>query len=242
MKLYELKITILLKTDIELANANQTLAKAINFILTQNEYTRELHDKNGLKPYVFSLPYPIDIQTKIYQKDRVYLFSIRSIDEKFINIFKESLKKVNLDEFSILATELKEINKFFINSLYTLTSTISTITNEDKKSYFWTINNSNLEFIKEKIKNNLEKKYKQFFNQEIKAPDDFISNIILLNQTPFVTNHIKNKDNKKFKLFGNKFKIFINSDENSQKLAFLALGVGLLEKNSFGYGFVRGEK
>ena len=40
-----------------------------------------------------------------------------------------------------------------------------------------------------------------------------------------------------FRFFGNKFKIIPNEDEVSQKLAFVALGCGLGEKNSFGGGF-----
>ncbi len=43
--------------------------------------------------------------------------------------------------------------------------------------------------------------------------------------------------NKEVRLFGNKFKIIPNEDEVSQKLAFVALGAGLGEKNSFGGGF-----
>ena len=240
MKYYEIKITILLKINVSLNEANNNLAKAVNRIMLENKHTRELHEKNAINPYVFSLPYPIDIIRKIYKKNSVYIFSLRSIDEKFINIFKENLKKVKLDEFDILASELIEVKKFFINSLYTLTSSVSTITEENKKPYFWTVENSNLEFIKDRIKNNIEKKHKIFLNEEIKAPDDFIQNIVLLNKIPFMTKHIKN--NREFKIFGNKFKIFINSDETSQKLAFLALGVGILEKNSYGYGFVRGER
>ena len=46
------------------------------------------------------------------------------------------------------------------------------------------------------------------------------------------------KDKQKSRLFGNKFKIIPNEDEVSQKLAFIALGAGLGEKNSFGAGFV----
>ncbi len=232
MKLYELKITILLKTDIELANANQTLAKAINFILTQNEYTRELHCKNGLKSYVFSLPYPIDIQTKIYQKDRVYLFSIRSIDEKFINTFKENLKKVNLDECSILASELKIINQFKIKNIETITPTILTIT-EDEKTRNWTKKDKDLNFVIERFQNNLEKKYKQFFAEELKSNNYFIDGFSILNKKPILAKYKNNS------ILGNKFKLYIRDDEISQKLAFLALGVGLAEKNSLGFGYCK---
>jgi len=43
---------------------------------------------------------------------------------------------------------------------------------------------------------------------------------------------------KRFDIFSNKFKIYFASDEISQKLAFLAFGVGILEKNSLGFGFL----
>ena len=52
------------------------------------------------------------------------------------------------------------------------------------------------------------------------------------NEKPIVFNY------KKGKLFSNRFKIAFESDKNSQKLAKLALGVGILEKNTLGFGMV----
>lgn len=232
MKYFELKITTMVKKDIEAREANQTLAKAINFIMTQDGYTRELHSKKEIKPYVFSLPYPIDIKTKTYQKGSVYLFSVRSIDEKFINILKSNLQKVNIDEFTFLASELKEVKQFKIKNIETLTPAILTIT-EDGKTRNWTKKDKDLNFVIERFQNNLEKKYKEFFHEELNSDNYFIDGFSILNKKPILAKY------KNTSLLGNKFKLYIADDEISQKLAFLALSVGLAEKNSLGFGYCR---
>ena len=44
---------------------------------------------------------------------------------------------------------------------------------------------------------------------------------------------------KNINLLGNKFEIEVKEDPISQNLAYLALSIGLLEKNALGFGFCR---
>ena len=88
---------------------------------------------------------------------------------------------------------------------------------------------NDLEFVKERILSNTQKKYKNIYETEAKV--DFIKNITKTNKKPIKVPY-KNKS-----VLGNKFEIEIKEDPMSQNLAFLVLAVGCGEKNSnLGFG------
>jgi CRISPR-associated endoribonuclease Cas6 len=232
MKNYELKVTLLLKVDIKYEDTHDRLSSNINKAMYEDSKLKELHENKKYKPYCIGSLYPFDMENKIYKANQVYVLTIRSIDKEFINLLKNSLKSSSKLDFNVLAIEFKELKYNFIESAFTLTPTIISITDENKKIRHWTKNEDSLEFVKQRIKDNLEKKYLQIYKEELIAPDDFISMIQIQNKKPIVFNY------KKTKLFTNKFKIVFNSDEISQKLAKLAFGMGILEKNSLGFGFL----
>ena len=72
---------------------------------------------------------------------------------------------------------------------------------------------------------------------------NFIQEIELKNQKPQSIYFKTTKDKKEriIRLLGNKLRIVPNSDDISQKLAFLSLAVGLGEKSSLGGGFCLGK-
>ena len=58
--------------------------------MLNDEYLKEMHGKNGFKPYVFSLLYPPNQKPKIYEKNIEYEFIIRSVNEiGYFNMSKE---------------------------------------------------------------------------------------------------------------------------------------------------------
>ncbi len=234
MKYFEMKLTLLLKKDVLYKDTNSFLSENINKAMFEDQYLNSIHKKGTFyKPYCFGSFYPVEIKTKIYRKNCVYVLKLRSIEKKFLELLSNSLKNSKNLGFETLVSEINVINYPYIERIYTLTPSIITLEN----GKCWIPEDGNLDFIKRRIKDNLEKKYKQFFSKEVVAPDDFIQNIIVLNKKPIVFNY------KKGKLLGNRFEIAFNSDEISQKLASLSFGVGLLEKNSLGFGFVtKGKK
>ncbi len=232
MQHYEIKITLLLNKNIKYENIYECLASNINQGLYEDEVLSQIHLNKKYKPYVIGNLYPFDMQSKIYKANRVYVLSIRSIDKDFLNRLKNSLKKSTKLDFKVLAVEFKELRYNFINSVYTLTPSIITMQDENAKIKYWTKEKASLDFVKKRIKDNLEKKYFEFFKEKIVAPDDFIQMIQVENKKPIVFNY------KGSKLFTNKFKLMINSDEISQKLIKFAFSVGILEKNSLGFGFI----
>lgn len=78
---------------------------------------------------------------------------------------------------------------------------------------------------------NIQKKYNQIYTEKIDI--DFIKEIRQTNNKPIKIPY------KNIYLLGNKFEITVKDDPISQNLAYLALSIGLLEKNAEGFGFCR---
>lgn len=233
MKLYEIKITLLLKKDIKLIDVQEFLSSNINKVMLEDEILKKLHALKGFKPYSLGSLYPFDLKNKMYHKNQMYVLTMRSIDKQFLQSLSIVLKSSKKLDFNVVAVEFLSRSYGFIESAFTLTPAIISIKDEEKNYIrYWTKDEGSLDFVKKRIKDNLEKKYQQFFDEKIVAPDDFISMITVQNNKPMVYNY------KNIKLWTNKFKIVFASDEVSQKLASLAFGVGILEKNSLGLGFL----
>ena len=233
MKNYEIKITLLLKRDVKLVDTHEFLSANINKVMLEDTELKERHKLNSFKPYCIGSLYPFDLESKLYKANQVYILTIRSIDISFLNSLKKVLKSSVKLDFNVLAIESITQNHKYIESAFTLTPTIISIYDEEKDYIrYWIKDEGSLDFVKKRIKDNLEKKYEQFYKEKIIAPDDFISMIQIQNKKPIVYNY------KRIKLWTNKFKILFASDDISQKLASLAFGVGILEKNSLGFGFL----
>lgn len=241
MKIYELKCKAYLKIDIELKDSFDVLSKYINYSMYQNEVYEYKDKSNTINNYCFGNFYPTEMD-RIYKKDNIYEFVIRSIDEEFIDkIEKAFIKNINNSFIQVITTVKKEIEQFFIKELYSATPVIvSDKKNEMGKQLYWSLDyNGDISALQTQLQNNLEKKLKQFYSEVVEVSGSFIQEIEIKNLKPqsiyFKT--IRNKKEQLVRLIGNKFKIVPNEDELSQKLAFLSLGVGLGEKSSLGGGF-----
>ena len=245
MKLFELKCTAYLKKDIKLNEVFNSLSKYINYCMCQNENFATLHNQNRYVNYSFSGLTDKNgkpEKDKIYKIGQTYSFKIRTMDEKLCEVLMQTLRaNINSGDLLVLEVTKKIIKRFFITELYTLTPTVVTIAKEPNGYEFWTTQKSgNIMQLQKQLQDNLLKKYKNFYGEEIQPVQNFIQLLELKNNAPqsiYFDKKIKEKTIK-VRLLGNKFRIVPNEDEVSQKLAFLSLGVGLGEKNSYGGGFV----
>lgn len=235
MKYFELTCTAYIKADIAFEKSFDIISKYISFSMARGGL-ESIHKKNGFKYYIFGGFMPLQ-KDKLYKKGSTYTFTIRSLDEDFINKLSTSLRE-NIDngDFLVVHVEKKVIKQFFISELYSATPVIVSIDN----GKFWTLQSSgDILQLQKQLHDNLEKKYQSFYAEELQTPQNFIQLIELKNRVPQT---IKiHKDGNKVTFFGNKFKIVPNEDETSQKLAFTALACGLGEKNSYGGGFCLGK-
>ncbi len=243
MTMFELKCEAYLKENIELKDSFDILSKSISGSISFNKKLDEVV-KNSIKDYCFGNFYPIE-KDRIYKKDKTYKFVIRSINKELIDCLEFLLvKNINNNFLQVLNCEKKEIEQFFISELYSATPVIVSDRRDEKgKQLFWSLHyNGDMQTLQNRLHNNLEKKLRYFYSEELKESKSFIQEIELKNEKPqsiyFKT--IKNKKEKIIRLIGNKLKIIPKRDETSQKLAFLSLAVGLGEKSGLGGGFCFG--
>ena len=114
-----------------------------------------------------------------------------------------------------------------IKELYTINPVI--IKNHEKG--YWR-NCEDVDFFEQRLNKNIINKYNQFNDKNISYKDNFYSVLDIVNEYAIITEY------KGVKLLGDKIRLTLNLDEQSQDLAYLAIGVGLLENNSIGNGFV----
>lgn len=226
MHYFELTTTAYLLKNISFNEVNEKIAQLINKTMLKDEKLAIKHEENKFKNYVFDSLYPRE-KDKIYKAGKIYIFRIRSLEEDFINKIKQLFPNTTTDYFKVVAGEIKKQEQRPIKELYTVTPALATI----GKNIYW-IPNDDIKILIERMNSNLFKKYKNYFGVSLNEEQLFFEKIKVLNKKPLVYKY------KNTNLFGNKFKIAINDDEISQKLAFMTLGVGLLEKNStIGMGF-----
>ncbi|MCW6075868.1 CRISPR-associated endoribonuclease Cas6 [Clostridium sporogenes] len=221
----QVKITAFLKKNIKFTQSGEVIGKIISKAMLMDEELKAMH-KNREYKYVYNNLYPVE-KTGIYEEGRVYIYNIRSFNKKFTSKIKKLLSKVDSEFMRILAIEENSIKQKHIMALYTMTPVIVTVNNKP-----WLLENGDLIFLQKRLQDNLEKKYKEIFGQTLDIKQNFIQGIEVLNKKPMVFQY------KGIKLLGNKFKILVNEDEQSQKLAFIATGMGLGEKgSSLGAGY-----
>ena len=224
MKYYELKVSTNLNAPIHFQKAPEAISKLISTALINSGYKE--HNSKEIKPYVFSNLGKAQKNGFFEKRGSFYL---RSFDKDLISKAANSLMFYKDKIFEINKIELKEVNQRKIEALKSMNPVFII----NKKGDFWTFGkDGDLSEYLALLTNNVLKKYKAIFKEELKPSNTFIEYFRILNHTPF-TFYYKN-----IKFFGYKLFMHIRDDEISQKLAFIALGAGLgVKSSSVGGGF-----
>ena len=224
MQYYNIKVAVLLKNDTQTFENYEKISKLISASMLKDQTLNQLHEENRYKNYVFCNLYPIE-KDGIYKAGNIYTFQIRTIDFKLGLKIKQVLNNFQNEEFKVIVSDLETSTQRKINTLATLTPAIIT---SDKGDY---LINNDMQLVKERILANAQKKYNQLYNEKIDM--DFIKSIKQTNNKPIKIPY------KNINILGYKFEIEVKDDPISQKLAYLILSVGLLEKNAEGFGFCK---
>lgn len=224
MQYYNLKLVVIPKKDIKNEEAYEKISKLIANAMLKDEGLKQTHEKNEYKNYVFCNLYPVQ-KSGIYTAGSMYTFDIRFINLSIAMKMKQFLSLIQNEDFKIVMSNLETNSQRKIKKLITLTPAVITTDKGDYKI------DNNIQLVKERILANTQKKYNQIYNEKVEV--DFINEIKQTNQKPIKIPY------KNIYMLGNKFEITIKEDEMSQNLAYLALSIGLLEKNSIGLGFCR---
>lgn len=220
MNYYNLKIVALLKQDLDNFSAYEKISNLISLSMLKDNNLKQIHEQNTYKNYVFCNLYPIE-KDSIYKKNNIYTFDLRGIEIEKILKLKQVMNNAENDYLKVIQIIFQTNQQREIKKLITLTPTIITTEKGDYDI------KDNLEFVKQRILANTQKKYKNIFKDNVNI--DFIKDIKKTNVKP-IKIHYKN-----INILGNKFELFINEDKMSQDLAFLILSIGCLEKNAIGF-------
>lgn len=224
IKVLQIRFKVFVLKDIPAEKVQAEIAAFLDQELVKNVRFAELHQKNQYKSYVMDSLYPIE-SDKIYKKDRIYTLTVRTVDPELANYFAIQAVNGYTQSVKALTAEIKVIPQKPIELLYTLTPVILKC---DEKG-FWRDTLSVDQYV-ERLKVNLLKKWRQFYGE--KLPEDFelFTGIEFLNKVPIKVEY------KNIHLLGDKLRLHIAENETAQNLAQLAIGVGLGEMNSRGYG------
>ncbi|MCT4594813.1 MAG: hypothetical protein N4A57_11175 [Anaeromicrobium sp.] len=225
MKYYELRITALLKEDVKMIDVGSVLGRHINYCMSKNEILRDIHKSTLPKLYCYDYPYPFEAD-KTYKANKVYVFKLKTPKEYIAKEMRKVLSFYNTDKIKPLGCDLRTKRFFNVEKLLTVTPAVTTVDNRN-----WIVGND-FDLLWKRIDNNLEKKYKQLYGDPIELNGSAIECIDIKNKVPVTMNY------KGGKILGNKFELRFKPDELSQKLAFIALSTGILEKStSIGAGY-----
>lgn len=224
MTYFELALTIVIKEALHFSQAHEFLSKVISKAMLFDEDLKIRHKQHQIKNYVFGLPFPIDRGVKSYQANHAYVLNIRSFDKELLLTLKKILTAQDCG-IKVLMSQVIQCNYSFINHMDTLTPVVATIDGR-----CWT-QEDGLEILQQRLHNNTARKAKMIFPSFVEPDRNFICGMEMLSEKMIVTPY------KNTKLLGTKLKLYINSDQESQKMAFTALGAGLSEKGSIGFGF-----
>lgn len=225
MEIYELKIRLYLLKDIKIEETQTYLAYYIDSVLVKDDNFLDIHETNQYKFYSFDGLFPL-AQNGVYHRGDSHVFRIRTLDYKLAEYLYERLDKNRTKEFQGLTAKIKIIKPQLIKKLYTLTPVIL------KTDHGYWKNSLKVEEFEERLKANLIKKYKDITGEVIDENFQLYHQINFKNKVPVARKY------KDIKLLGDMIELEIAENENAQKLAFLAIGSGLLEMNARGFGFV----
>lgn len=224
MVYYNLKVMVVPLSDIQHERTYEKLANLLSLAMLQDPQLKELHEKNQYKLYHFCSLYPFE-KDGVYRKGRMYSFDIRFVEMNFALKMKQLLAIVKSPEFKVVMSHMETNEYRKIHKLVSLTPSIITTLKGDYKI------EGDMNLVKQRLIAGAEKKYQLIYGDILKA--DFIESIRQTNIKPIKIPY------KSIHFLGYKFEIDIKQDEASQKLAYVLLSTGALEKNAIGFGFCK---
>ncbi|SET30244.1 CRISPR-associated endoribonuclease Cas6 [Natronincola peptidivorans] len=225
MKVYELTLKVFLLKSIHRKEALERAGEIIDKCLTTTDNFRNFHNSNTFKKYTFNSLYKLE-SDGIYKEGKVYSIKIRTVDEMLVKYFKKNLANECTEYIKGLTVECKILKKGYISKIYSITPVVIK-TNEG----YWK-GRLSLEGFEKRLRENLIKKYNNYFDIRMDEDFELFHRIEFNNQKPIASSY------KNINLLGDKLTLYIAENENAQNLAYMALGMGVGEVNGRGYGFM----
>lgn len=230
MLIYELNVTVKLKKAVKFSQIPGFLSKNINYSFLLDKDLKNLHYKNHIKPYSLSFLQSHEGRKDLFDVNEIAFFKIRSVFPEIIESMKYCLENSKGFDFQVLGTLTTDFAPTNIQSLYTMSPAVVTIS-IDNKSYCWTKKDSDILTLKNSLETNLKNKFSLFVNDSVSFNDDIIELIEIKNDKPFMFPY------KSGKIFAYRYKVYFANNSHARELAKIALALGLGEKGSLAFGF-----
>ncbi|MFI3211123.1 MAG: CRISPR-associated endoribonuclease Cas6, partial [Peptostreptococcaceae bacterium] len=179
---FELAVKVFLKEDIKFEDCLSELSNLIDKVLSKNEKYLEFHNENKYKNYTFDMLYPLSTN-KVYEKENIYTFRIRTIDPELLNYIIKNLENEYSDTIKVLTILQKIIPIKKIEKVYSITPVVLKF-----DEGFWRTHTS-IKDVKRRLKDNLIKKYNSYYETKIEEDFELFEIIIIKNNKPIKANY-----------------------------------------------------
>jgi CRISPR-associated endoribonuclease Cas6 len=223
---YEVSMRVYLLEDIPAEDEFAKIGAFIDSGMAREPKLLEFHQQNRYKNYCWNLLYPIE-RGGPYRKGELYSFQLRTVERELAQFFHERLPNHFSQEIKGLTAEIKLIPRRPIERIYSLTPLIL----KEAEIGYWKPHLP-LSVFEKRLVENLLKKYRAFTGEALNEDFSFYTALTLLNEKPVPLKY------KSVTLLGDKIELSIDYNETAQRLAYFCLGVGALELNARGAGFM----
>lgn len=225
MIIYEITLQIHLQEMVPLQQANSVICKFMDCVICQKKEFQQLHESDGYKNYCFNSFYPL-AENGVYQKEKNYKLQIRTVEGRFAEYLQNQKYELEDRIIQVTGTSLRLLPQRTIDKLYSITPCIM-----KTEQGYWREHLTEEQYL-EALKVNLVKKYQSYTGQKFDENFTFLRRAEFMNQKPILCKY------KQIHLLGDKMDLYIEENPSAQELAYFALGVGILEGNARGFGFV----
>lgn len=225
IRVTELQVKVFLIKNIPIENITNQICKLIDHSLRKDEKFKAFHNSREFKYYTFNALYPIE-EDKVYKAGNLYTFRLRTLNEELTKYLMKELINQYTDTIKVLTIDKHYIKQRRIESVSTVTPIIA------KFDFGYWKGNTSISTLEERIRNNIIKKYNAFFNVKIDEDFELFTMIDLKNKKPIACKY------KDISLLGDKIEFVVADNKQAQDLIHFAIGAGLGELNSRGFGFI----
>lgn len=220
----EMDIKVYLSKNINSNESNGQICELIDSVLAKEEKYLKMHNDRGFKNYCFNNFYPME-EDYVYKEGNIYTFKLRSVDKDLVKYIEDNMKNAYTKSIKVLNITSRVIPRKHIDKVFSITPTVLKFENG-----YWRGSNS-VGDVEDRIVNNLKKKYEQYCGVELSKNIEIFNFIKFKNKRPIPTKY------KNICLLGDKFEFKVSNSPMAQELLYFALGTGLGEMNSRGFGF-----
>lgn len=225
IQVYEKTIKVFLLRDIKKDEALECISKVIDSSICKTEELEDLHIEQKFKNYSYNSLYKLE-RDGVYKGGNIYSFMMRTVDPELSKHIDKTLVNMSNRHMKVLTVSSRKLKLGHIEKLYSITPVVI-----KTEQGYWRYRIS-LEEFEKRLKENLVKKYNDYFQDEIDEDFELFERIELDNKKPIASKY------KDISILGDKLTIYISDDERAQALAKFAIGAGIAEMNSRGFGYV----